>query len=324
MAKKFKYYFNPHDLKYVIHKPKDWERIGKVSGFLATLVLVGVLVYSVVIFRTKTPDQRELQNQVAYYKHQVEYLNKKMETANAALAELEDKDNKLYRVIFEADPLPSSVLNAGTGGVDKYKAEESIPGSELVIESSKKLDDLSAKLSVMSQDYDKLMKMAKGKEKMLASMPAIQPISNKTLKQMSSGFGYRLHPIYKQMQLHTGLDFTAAKGTPIYATGDGIVEGADPNGAGYGLHVVINHGFGYETLYGHMSKVLVRPGTKVKRGSLIGLVGSTGMSTAPHVHYEVIKNGKKIDPINFFHNDLNSGDYAKILEIAKHSNQTFD
>ena len=324
MAKKFKYYFNPHDLKYVIHKPKDWEQVGKVTGFLATLILVGVLVYSVVIFKTKTPDQKELQNELSYYKRKVEYLNKRMENANAALVELEDKDNKLYRVIFEADQLPSSVLNAGTGGVDKYKAEEGIPGSEMIIESSKKLDDLSAKLSVMTQDYSKLMEMAKGKEKMLAALPAIQPISNKTLKQMSSGFGWRLNPIYKQMQLHTGLDFTAAKGTPIYATGDGVIEGPDPNGSGYGLHVIIRHGFGYETLYGHMSKILVHAGQKVKRGSMIGLVGSTGMSTAPHVHYEVIKNGKKIDPINFFHNDLNSTDYAKILEIAKHSNQTFD
>ena len=324
MSKKFKYYFNPHDLKYVIHKPKDWERVLKVSGFLATMVLVAVLVYAINVFRNTTPDEKELKNQVSYYKHQVEYLNKKMDKANAALVELEEKDNKLYRVIFEADPLPSTVLNAGTGGNNKYKADEGIPGSELVIASAKKLDDLSAKLSIMTQDYSKLMEMAKGKEKMLASLPAIQPISNKTLKQMSSGFGWRLHPIYKQMQMHTGLDFTAAKGTPIYTTGDGIVEGYDPNGAGYGQHVIINHGFGYETLYGHMSKILVHAGQKVKRGSMIGLVGSTGLSTAPHLHYEVIKNGKKIDPINFFHNDLNSAEYAKILEIAKHSNQSFD
>ena len=161
MAKKFKYYFNPHDLKYVIHKPKDWEQVLKTSGFLATLFLVAILTYSIFVFRAKSPDQKELQSQLNYYKHQIDYLNKKMSTANAALAELEDKDNHLYRVIFEADPLPSSVLNAGTGGVNKYKAEEGIPGSEIVVETSKKIDELSAKLSVMSQDYQKLMDMAK-------------------------------------------------------------------------------------------------------------------------------------------------------------------
>jgi murein DD-endopeptidase MepM/ murein hydrolase activator NlpD len=324
MAKKLRYHFSPHDLKYIIHRPKSWEQVLKVSGLMASIFLVGLLAYSIFVFRTKTPDEKQLQHQISYYKRQVVYLNKKMERVNTSLAELQDKDNNLYRIIFEAAPLPSTVTNAATGGVDKYKMEEGIPGSEIITESSKKLDLLSSKLSVMSQSYKELMDLAKNKEKMLAAMPAIQPISNKTLKQMSSGFGMRLHPIYKTLQLHPGLDFTAAKGTPIYATGDGVIEGNDPNGAGYGLHVVINHGFGYQTLYGHMSKVLVRPGQKIKRGALIGLVGSTGLSTAPHVHYEVIKNGKKIDPINFFHNDLNSAEYAQIIQIAKSSNQSFD
>jgi murein DD-endopeptidase MepM/ murein hydrolase activator NlpD len=324
MRKKHKFYFNPHDLVYVLHRPKNWEKALRVGGIMASTFLVVLLTYSIFLYQSKTPNDKKLQHQLSFYKHQVEMLNRKMSNVNSTLAELESRDNKIYRVIFEADPLPSSVLDAGTGGTDKYKEFEAFSGSELLIDANKKLDNISSKLLILDQSYAQLTKLAKNRKEMLATVPAIQPISNKDLKQLSSGFGYRLHPIYKQMQLHTGIDFTAPTGTDIYATGDGVVMGKDPNGSGYGNHVIINHGYGYKTLYGHMSKVLVKPGQKIKRGELIGKVGSTGQSTAPHLHYEVMKDGKKINPINFFHNDLNSKQYEQLIELANQSNQSLD
>lgn len=324
MRKKHKFYFNPHDLVYVLHRPKNWEKALRVGGIVASTFLVVLLTYSIFLYQAKSPNDKKLQHELSFYKHQVEKLNRKMSNVNSALAELESRDNKIYRVIFEADPLPSSVLNAGTGGTEKYKDLEAFSGAEILVDANKKLDNISSKLMILDQSYAQLTKLAKNRKEMLATVPAIQPISNKDLKQLSSGFGYRLHPIYKQMQLHTGIDFTAPTGTDIYATGDGVIMGKDPNGSGYGIHVIIDHGFGYKTLYGHMSKVLVKAGQKIKRGELIGKVGSTGQSTAPHLHYEVIKNGKKINPINFFNNDLNAKQYEQLIELANQSNQSLD
>ncbi|MCX6352273.1 MAG: M23 family metallopeptidase [Bacteroidetes bacterium] len=321
MKRKHKFYFNPVDLVYVRHRPTNWERLLRVGGILASTFLVAVLAYSVFIFRHTTPGEKALAQEVNLYKKQVEILNSRIQKVNASIAELETRDNEVYRVIFEAKPTPVSVA---IGGAEKYKDIQGLTGSEAIIETNKKLDEAFAKTSVLEQSYKELIKLAKNKKEFLASMPAIQPISNQYVKQIGSGFGYRLHPIYKHMQMHTGIDFNAKTGTPIYATGDGVVQGYDPNGAGYGLHIIINHGFGYATLYGHMSKVIARAGQKVKRGQLIGLVGSTGLSTAPHLHYEVMRNGQKTNPVNYFHNDLSPLQYKEITEDAKKSKQSFD
>jgi murein DD-endopeptidase MepM/ murein hydrolase activator NlpD len=191
-------------------------------------------------------------------------------------------------------------------------------------EATERLDRITKQLYIQSKSFDEVVKMAKGKEKLIASIPAIMPLNNKNLKYAPSGYGWRTHPIYKTQEFHPGMDFTAEQGTPIYATGDGVVEIADASAQGYGNHVVINHGYGYQTLYGHMSKMVSKPGMKVKRGDLIGYVGSTGLSTGPHVHYEVIKNGEKVNPINFYYNDLSPEEYQIMLELSSKSTQSFD
>ena len=213
---------------------------------------------------------------------------------------------------------------AGYGGIDRYKALEGYDNADLIVETTRKLDKLTKQMYVQSKSFDEIVELAKNKSHMLASIPAIQPISNKDLTRIASGFGYRIHPIYKTTKFHEGLDFSAPIGTDIYATGNGIVKVVENDSRGYGNHVIISHGFGYETLYGHMSKILVRNGQKVNRGDIIGAVGSTGTSTAPHLHYEVIKQGNKIDPISFFYNDLSPEEYQKMIEMSSQSNQSFD
>jgi murein DD-endopeptidase MepM/ murein hydrolase activator NlpD len=183
---------------------------------------------------------------------------------------------------------------------------------------------MSAQYKVQEDSYNKLIKMAKNKSKMLASIPAIQPIPNKNLRRIASGFGYRTDPIYKTRKMHKGMDFAAPKGTKIYATGDGVIQKVAHSRWGYGTHIVINHGYGYSTLYGHMSRALMKRGQKVTRGQLIGLVGSTGKSTGAHLHYEVHKNGTAVNPVGYFYNDLTSDQYEEILKLSSNPNQSFD
>ncbi|MFI5163627.1 MAG: M23 family metallopeptidase [Bacteroidia bacterium] len=228
-----------------------------------------------------------------------------------------------YRAIFEAEPIADEIRKAGFGGVDRYKELEGYENSKLIIESTQKLDQISKQLYIQSKSFDEVTKMAKNKEQMLACIPAIQPISGKDLKHEPSGYGMRMHPIYKYEKFHAGMDFTANIGTKIYATGDGVVETAE-FGSGYGNHVVINHGYGYETVYGHMEKIVARVGQKVKRGELIGYVGNTGLSAGPHVHYEVRKNGDPVNPVNFYYNDLTPSEYKQMIEVSSHPSQSFD
>ena len=217
--------------------------------------------------------------------------------------------------------------NLRSGGINKskiYAELKNLPEAKIISQTLIKLEQLEKKAYVQSKSHDQLTKLIKSKEAMLASIPAIQPISNEDLKRIASGFGFRIDPVYKTPRMHAGLDFTAETGTPVYATGDGVVEIAGSQGDGYGNKVVINHGYGYETLYGHNSKILVHAGEKVKRGQTIALVGSTGKSTGPHCHYEVWKNGVKIDPVNYFFNDLSPEQYNQLVKIAEQSNQAFD
>ena len=240
------------------------------------------------------------------------------------LNDLQDRDDNIYRVIFEAEPISNSIRYAGFGGSERYQNLEGYDNSELMIKVTERLDRITKQLYIQSKSFDDVVKMAKGKEKLLASIPAIMPLNNKNLKHMPGGYGWRTHPIYKTQEFHPGMDFAAEQGTPIYATGDGVVELADASAQGYGNHVVINHSYGYKTLYGHMSRIATKSGMKLKRGDLIGYVGSTGLSTGPHVHYEVIKNGEKVNPINFYYNDLSPEQYQLMLELSSKSSQSFD
>jgi len=281
-----------------------------------------VLVFFTSFF--DSPKEKQLRREIDQLELQYKVLNDRMHHVDQVMAELQEKDDNIYRVIFEAEPIPKSIRDAGFGGVNRYRHLEGFGNAELVVETSQHLDKLVKKLVVQSRSFDEVIALAKNKTQMLASIPAIQPVANDKLTRVASGFNYRIHPIYKIKHFHTGIDFAAPRGTDIFATGDGVVKVVDRESRGYGFHVVIDHGFGYETLYGHMSKFNVRPGQKVKRGDVIGYVGSTGTSTAPHLHYEVIKNGEKINPINFFFNDLTPEEYDKVIEISSQSNQSFD
>jgi len=321
---KVKFRFDTRTLQYEKVELKLWDKFKKLLGYLLTGIVFSIIVIWVAYTFFDSPKEKQLRREISFMKMQYDELNDQLDKDADVLKGLQEKDDDIYRVIFEAEPIPESERQAGIGGVNRYQKLENYSSSALVIETTKKLDKISKQLVVQSKSFDDVIQLAKNKERMLASIPAIQPISNKKLKRIASGFGWRIHPIYKIKRFHTGIDFSAPRGTEIYATGDGVVKEADAKLSGYGNHVLIDHGYGYETLYGHMSKFNVKVGQKVKRGDVIGYVGSTGTSTAPHCHYEVIKNGKKINPINFFFKDLSPDEYEKVIELSSRSNQSFD
>ena len=255
---------------------------------------------------------------------QYELMNREMENMEKILSHLKETDDNLYRTIFEAEPVPASLREGGIGGINRYKEIESYSNARLVVETAKKLDRIKKKAAVQSKSFDELIALAREKESMNASIPAIMPISNKDLTRTASGWGLRIHPIYKIVKFHYGMDFTAPTGTEVYSTGDGVVENITSSRRGYGNHIIINHGFGYKTLYAHLDRFNVRQGQRVKRGDVIGFVGNTGLSIAPHLHYEVELNGEKVDPSNYYFNDLSPEEYERIIEIASRSGQSFD
>ncbi|MBS1647798.1 MAG: M23 family metallopeptidase [Bacteroidetes bacterium] len=321
---KIKYKFNTKNLTYEkVHT--TWKERGlKVLSYLATGTVFATITILLAYRFIDSPKEKQLNREIEKLQLQYDLLNQKMSMAQTVLGDLQDRDNNIYRVIFETDPIPNSIRKAGFGGSERYKSLEGFESSDLMKETSKKLDVLLKQLYIQSKSFDDVLKLAKNKEQMLSSIPAIMPLNIKSIIHQPGGFGWRTHPIYKTQELHPGMDFPAAEGTPIYATGDGVVTQADAALQGYGNHVVIDHSFGYQTLYGHMSKINVRAGQKIKRGELVGLVGSTGLSTAPHLHYEVIKNNQKINPINFYYNDLSPDQYQQMLQASQQSSQSFD
>lgn len=293
-------------------------------SFLLTGVVFGSFFFFLAYTYIDSPKEKELKRENKKLQMKFEFLSKKLDEVSAVLNDIGERDDNIYRVIFEAEPISSSIRNAGFGGVNRYKELEGYRSSELMRESSKKMDKILKQLYIQSKSFDEVMDMAMKKKELLASIPAIQPVSNKDLKRMASGFGYRIDPHYKTRAFHAGMDFTAPRGTPIYATGNGVVERADDSAEGYGNHVRIDHGYGYLTLYAHMSKMLVRPGQRVKRGDIIGLVGNTGKSVGPHCHYEVRKHGEPLNPVNFYFNDLTPEQYEEMVRLANAANQSLD
>ncbi|MEZ5055104.1 MAG: M23 family metallopeptidase [Chitinophagales bacterium] len=322
--KRDKYFYNPNTLKYEKYKLSIGQRILRVTGFFTSAFFFGFLAMIFGYSAFDNPEEQSQKNEIRKMEEKYDILDKRLDELSKVLQELSDKDDNIYRVIFESEPIPEELRNGGINKSKIYAELKNLPEAKIISSTLAKLESLEKKAFVQSKSYDQLVKLIKSKELMLASIPAIQPISNKDLKRIASGFGYRIDPVYKTPRMHAGLDFSAETGTPVYATGDGIVEIAGAQGDGYGNKVVINHGYGYETLYGHNSRVLVHAGEKVKRGQTIALVGSTGKSTGPHCHYEVWKNGIKIDPVNYFFNDLTPQQYDQLLKIAEQSNQAFD
>lgn len=322
--KRIKYFYNTQTLRYEKLDTPLRVRLLRLFGFLAaSLVTAGLIALAAFRF-LGSPQEKILQAQNRTLRDRYEGLADQLQEVQVKLAELEKRDNEVYRAIFEANPIPDSARAKLEAEALEIAKIERMASDQLVNSIDHTLDALVKRIKAQERSYQEVGELVKDKERLLARTPAIQPVSNRNLKRIASGFGYRIDPVYKTTKFHAGLDFTAPQGTPIYATADGTVSVSGNTGDGYGNHVVINHGYGYQTLYGHMVRVKARSGQNIKRGEVIGWVGSTGKSTGPHCHYEVVKFGQKIDPIYFFYNDLTPEQFDRILKQAAASNQSLD
>ena len=318
---KIKYYYDTETCKYerLRISPTEWV-INALSFLLVSLIFsIGLVILYSQFF--KSPKETILQRKNKELELYYQLMNKELDEVHEKIAVLEERDDKVYRVIFEAKPIAASARNTPANKYKKLLAK-GLDRNDLIAATLEKMEKLKNKIAVQSKSYDEIVKLAKNKQKMMASIPAIQPISNKELTRLASGFGMRIHPIYKVKKMHTGCDFSAPRGTHIYATGDGVIRVLHKNPGGYGNEIEIDHGFGYVTKYAHLESFNVRSGQRVKRGELIGTVGNTGLSTAPHLHYEIIKNGVKVNPVLYFYQDLNPAEYERILQLAAIENQS--
>jgi len=323
---KTKYYFDSDNLEFVPIKRTFIERIYRLSLFLISSVIIGAFI-TVVLLNTDfidTPKEIVQAREIDNYELQLKVLNKKLEQVESTLANIEERDNNLYRVYFEASPIPEDQRRAGFGGVNRYDYLEGFESSDVIVNTTERLDILTKELVIQSKSLDEIELLAKNNESLLNAIPAIQPVSSSDLKRMASGYGYRIDPFTKKRTMHWGMDFSAKTGTPIYATGDGRIARADARAVGFGNHVRIDHGFGYVSIYAHMDKIVVRRGNKVERGDLIGYVGNTGRSVAPHLHYEIVKDGRKINPINFYSGSLSPIEFEELVNQASQENQSLD
>jgi murein DD-endopeptidase MepM/ murein hydrolase activator NlpD len=324
--KRVKFYYDAEKLAFKQIVTKNSTKIAYAMLFLLASTLFGFLSFFILNMTHffETPKSKLQARELEIMKLNYNLLNRKIAIMEEGLAALEERDNSIYRVYFNTTPISNEVRRAGLGGINRYKDLEDFNNSDLIIGSSKKVDEILKALAIQSVSLDEITKLAKQKALLLKSIPAIQPIKNEELKQMASGFGYRSDPFTKIRKFHKGMDFSAKSGTPIYATGDGIVKKADATVSGFGNHIEINHGYGYLTLYAHLSKYKVKAGQKVKRGDIIGYVGSTGRSEAPHLHYEVHKNGKVVNPLNFYYGSISAKEYVLITKLANQENQSLD
>ena len=323
---KVKYYYDSETLSYRKIEKKKGRRLGIFALSLLGMVLSGFLLLLVYLNLPyiETPKEKTLKRELSNMSIQYDILNKKMSQAEYVLAEVADRDNNLYRVYFETNPIPEEQRKAGFGGINRYSNLEGFDNSSLIASSSKRLDILTKQIVVQSKSLDEIAVLAEEKGKLLEAIPAIQPVNNEDLTRMASGFGTRTDPFTKARKMHFGMDFTAPRGTPVYASGNGKVSRADNSAAGYGNHIRIDHGYGYESLYAHLYKYNVRKGQRIKRGDLIGFVGSTGRSEAPHLHYEIFKDGERINPINFYYGNLSPEEFINILRASQQENQSLD
>ncbi|MBM1105903.1 M23 family metallopeptidase [Aurantibacter crassamenti] len=323
---KVKYYYDPDTLSYRKIEAQKSKRYRNIAFFFLGSLFFGIL--SVILLMNtnliNTPRELSLRREVKNYELQFELLDKKMEQIEEVLANVEDRDNNIYRLYFEANPIPEEQRHAGFGGINRYRSLEGFNNSEMIISTTRRLDIIKKQIAIQSKSLDEITKLAEEKEKLLMAIPAIQPINNEDLKRMASGYGWRSDPFTKARKMHRGMDFSAPRGTPVYATGDGKVTRADNGSSGYGNHIRIDHGYGYLTLYGHLSKYNVKKGQKVKRGDLIGFVGNTGRSEAPHLHYEVWKDKDRLNPINFYYGSLSAQEFENMLKFANQENQSLD
>lgn len=323
---KVKYYYDSETLSYRKIAPKKGRKIGFVFLSLLGIILSGflLLVIYLNIPYIQTPREKALKRELSNLEFQYDRLNRKMQMAEGVLDELADRDNNIYRVYFEANPIPDEQRKAGFGGVNRYQDLEGYDSSDLIINTAERLDVLTKQIVIQSRSLDEVTELASKKEELLAAIPAIQPVNNEDLTRMASGYGYRIDPFTKTRKFHYGMDFTAPTGTPVYASGDGVVKRADAGATGFGRHIRIDHGFGYMSIYAHLYKYNVKKGQKVKRGDLIGFVGNTGRSAAPHLHYEIWKDGNKVNPINFYYGNLSPEEFAELLRRSQQERPSLD
>lgn len=321
---KHKYKFHPEQLIFIRERKTLRDRLFTVAKYLMATFVIGFISYLIFPIFIDTPEVRKLKRENQELLVNYELISRRIDQLNQVIKDLQRRDEGIYRIIFEAEPIPTSIREAGIGGVNRYAELEKLSNNKLIVETTKKVDALTKKAYIQSRSFDEITDLAKRKEEMLRSIPAIMPIRDKELTRVASSFGMRIHPFYKVLKMHNGMDFTAPTGTEIFSTGDGYVVEVNAAQRGYGYHVIIDHGFGFSTLYAHMSKIIVREGQRVKRGMVIGYVGNTGTSVAPHLHYEVHKNGQPVNPIHYYFNDLTPEQYEKLVEIASQPAQSFD
>ncbi|MDQ6756663.1 MAG: M23 family metallopeptidase [Bacteroidota bacterium] len=314
--KKIKYYYNTNTLRYEKLVTPLRVILLRFFGFIAAALVTALILVSIAFRFIPSPQVKIIKAQYAGMKENYDLLQNKVQTLQQQMTELERRDNEVYRSIFEANPLPDSARAKLIEQKKEVEKVQAMNDDKLGNELAKTLNNLSARMAFEFDSYNDIEKLIKNQGEKLASIPAIQPVSNRDLDKIASGFGMRIDPVYGTPKMHKGLDFTAPQGTPIYATGNGVVTEASFSAGGFGNHVVINHGYGYETLYGHMVRMKVREGQRVKRGELIGWVGSTGKSTGPHCHYEVHVNGEEVNPVYFFYNDLTPEQFDRLLKKA--------
>lgn len=324
--KKVKYYYSTKTQQFEPLQLPWWKWALRIFGILSAILVSAAIIVALAFRYLQSPNEKRMNMQLNQLQERYDVLRKDLRQAQDDLKQLEKRDNEVYRVIFEADPLPDQV-RAGNIKIDEKELDKKLSplnNEELLKQLQQSMARFYQRLKIQQRSYDTLQKFIEKKQEMLASIPSIQPVSNRQLERIASGFGVRIDPIYKILKFHAGLDFTAPTGTPVYATGDGVVEAADYQAGGYGNNIWVRHGYGYRTHYAHMVKLKSVVGQKVQRGEVIGWVGSTGKSTGPHLHYEVERNGEKIDPVHFFYNDLKAEDFDRMVKMAEAGNQSFD
>jgi murein DD-endopeptidase MepM/ murein hydrolase activator NlpD len=321
---RIQYIFDTETSQYKRYQTTLADRTMNIAGIFVLATAMGLIMMLIYNFLFETPREFRLGNELKEMEFYNKELTKKIESLSTELAAVESRDDNIYRSVLGSPKIDKAIREGGHGGSERYSEirEKNLINGDIIIGLNEKVDKLRRKLYIESISQDELVQLTDKKEKQFAAIPAIQPVSNKALIGIASGFGLRIHPIYKVIRPHTGIDFAAPPGSPVYATADGVVVAADVKFDGYGKLIVIEHGFGYVTRYAHLLDFNVHVGQKVKRGEHIGFVGNTGLSTAPHLHYEVLVNGEQIDPVNYFFDDLTPAEYEKVVELASVRNQS--
>jgi len=319
-----KYYYDPETLSYRQVKSNKRTKAKYFIRFILSSALFGFLIVFTGSYYFESPNEKALKRELQNMDLQYTILNQKISEIEVVLENIEERDNTIYRLYFEANPIPDAQRSQGFGGVNRYSKFDGYKNSDLIAASNRRIDILQKRIVIQSKSLDEIIDLAKDKENFLSKIPAIQPIKNEDLTRMASGYGYRTDPFTKTRKFHSGMDFTAPRGTPVYASGDGVIKRADSRSSGYGRHIRIDHGYGYISLYAHLYKYNVKRNQRVKRGDIIGFVGSSGRSQAPHLHYEILKDGKKINPLNFYYGNLTKGEFNDLLIKASVENQSLD